>query len=107
MTHACIGLFSSLHESLGESPVTTVRSPSVRASLGYLTAEVLRRRSCEMLAGLSWPEWSDQDALTNLLANLLILRRAIGDSITAPSSFHLNPDPVQCNVSSDNWNCPS
>jgi DNA-binding SARP family transcriptional activator len=107
MTHSCIGLFSSLHESLGGSPVATDRSPKVRAPLGYLSAEVLRRRSCEMPADLSWRKWSDQDAFTNLLAALPNLCLTNGDSIATPSSFYVNPDAVQFNVSSDNWNYPS
>ena len=83
------------------------RSPRVRALLSYLAAEAQRSYGHEMLAGLSWPEWPDRDALTNLPAALLNLCRAIGDSIATSSSFHVNPDAVHINVSSDNWNCPS
>ena len=108
MAHSSICLLRSLHVSLGSSPVTMFRSPGVRALLTCLTAEAQRSYGREMLVGLSWPEWSDRDALTNLLAALLNLRQAIGDSITPPSSFHVNPDLVQFNVSSDNsLNYPS
>ena len=107
MPHSCIGFLDLLVESLVGSPSATVPLFRARALLGRPAAEVLRPHGCEMLAGLYRPEWSDKDALTNLLAVLLILRRAIGDSIAAPCSFHLNPDPVQWNVSSDNWNYPS
>ena len=107
MDHSSIRLLSLLHVSLGSSPVAMLRSPRVRALLSYLTAEAQRSCGQEMLAGLSWPEWPDRDALTNVLAALLNLRRAIGDSIATPSSFHVNPDAVQFDVSSDNWNYPS
>lgn len=107
MPHSCIGFLDLLVESLVGSPNAMVPSFRARALSGCPAAEVLRPHGCEMLAGLYRPEWSDKDALTNLLAVLPIFRRAIGDSIAAPCSFHLNPDPVQCNVSSDNWNCPS
>jgi len=107
MDHSSIRLLSLLHVSLGSSPVAMLRSPRVRALSSYLTAEAQRSCGQEMLAGLSWPEWPDRDALTNVLAALLNLRRAIGDSIATPSSFHVNPAAVQFDVSSDNWNYPS
>lgn len=107
MAHSSSRLPSSLHVSLGSRPVTMFRSPRVPALLSYLTAEAQRSSGHEMLAGLSWPEWPDRDALTNLLAAMPDLCRAIGDSIATPSSFHVNPDSVHIDVSSDNWNYPS
>jgi hypothetical protein len=107
MPHSWVGLSVLLLESLGGSPNATVRSLRARASLGCLAAELLRPHGCEMLGGSYSPKWSDQDALTNLLAALLVLRRAIGDLIATLSFFHLNPASVQFNVYSDSWNYSS
>ena len=103
MAHSFIRLLRSWRLSPAGGPVTAFRSPRVCALLSQLTAEAQRPYGCEMFAGLSRPEWLDREALTNLLAALLNLRQATGDSTAAPSSFHVNLDAVQFNVASDNW----
>jgi DNA-binding SARP family transcriptional activator len=62
--------------------VTSFKSNKVRALLAYLAVEVDRPHRREVLAGLLWLKWPDQDALSNLRYALSDLRQAIGDHST-------------------------
>lgn len=60
-------------------PVTRFRGDKVRALLAYLATEADRPHARTSLAGLLWPERSDDVALRNLSQTLVRLREALDD----------------------------
>jgi DNA-binding SARP family transcriptional activator len=69
--------------------------------LSFLAVEASRSHSREKLAGLLWPERSDQDATANLRYALSNLRQAIGDRETSPPFLLITRQTLQFNSASD------
>jgi DNA-binding SARP family transcriptional activator len=101
MTHLSLSLLGTFQVTLDGEPVTSFKSDKVRALLAYLAVETDRPHRREMLAGLLWPEWPDQDALSNLRYALYNLRGAIGDRTAEHPFLLITRDTLQFNMASD------
>jgi DNA-binding SARP family transcriptional activator len=64
LSRLSIHLFGSLRVILNGEAVTGFESQKARALLAYLAVEADRAHPREKLAGMLWPEWSDQVART-------------------------------------------
>nr|WP_290666495.1 BTAD domain-containing putative transcriptional regulator [Ardenticatena sp.] len=84
------------HVTRQGKPVTNFRSDKVRALLVYLAIEHDRPRRRDELAGLLWPDMSDQVARRNLRLSLHRLREALGDEQSHSLFFEMTRDMVQC-----------
>ncbi|MFZ6031156.1 MAG: AfsR/SARP family transcriptional regulator [Chloroflexota bacterium] len=94
-----ISLFGSFQVRRRDTQVTHFRSDKVRALLAYLALEADRPHRRESLAGLLWPESSDQVARDNLRLALLRLRRALGeDSDSSASCLLVTAQTIQFNT---------
>ena len=78
-------------------PITAFRSDKVRALLVYLVLEHDRPHRRDELAGLLWPEMSDEAARRNLRLSLHRLRQTLGDDEKS-AFFDLTRDTVQCRL---------
>ncbi len=74
-----------------------------QALLAYLAAEAAWPHSRDALAGLLWPDWPQQTALTNLRSALASLRRAIGDQAARPPFLTISRETIQFNQDSNHW----
>jgi len=74
-----------------------------QALLAYLAAEAAWPHSRDALAGLLWPDWPQQSALTNLRSALASLRRAIGDQAARPPFLTISRETIQFNQDSNHW----
>ena len=101
MAHLSLSLLGPFQASLDGEPVTTFESTKVRALLAYLAVEADRTHRRDVLAGLLWPEWPDQDALSNLRYALYNLRQVIGDRTAEPSFLLITRNTLQFNTASD------
>jgi DNA-binding SARP family transcriptional activator len=79
MAHLALALLGPLHITLDARPVAGFDYDKVRALLAYLAVEADRAHRRAALAGLLWPDQSEQAAHTSLRQALATLRRAIGD----------------------------
>jgi predicted ATPase/DNA-binding SARP family transcriptional activator len=73
-----IQLFGPLRVTVGGEPMPRVRTHSVEWLLALLTLRHGRAVNRSWLAGTLWPESSGSQALENLRADLLRLRKALG-----------------------------
>lgn len=109
MARLSLSLLGPFQAALGGEPITAFESNKVRALLTYLAIESDRPHSREKLAGLLWPERSDQDASANLRYALSNLRAAIGDRAAiedraaSPSFLLVSRQTIQFNCASDAW----
>lgn len=103
MAHLAISLLGSFQVVLDGQPITGLKSNKVRALLAYLAVEHDRPHSRDSLAGLLWPEWSDQEALNNLRYTLSNLRSVIGDHTANPPYLLITRESLQFNQASDCW----
>ena len=93
---------------LDGQPIAAFESNKVRALLAYLAVESRRPHPRAVLAGLLWPDHTDQSALTNVRHTLASLRRTIGDRELDASSpggqapfLLVTRDTIQFNTASD------
>jgi predicted ATPase/DNA-binding SARP family transcriptional activator len=103
LSRLSIHLFGSLRVILNGEAVTGFESQKARALLAYLAVEADRAHPREKLAGMLWPEWSDQVARTYLRRLLVNLRRVIGDYGADPPFLIITRQTVQFNRLSDAW----
>ena len=110
MAHLALFLLGRFQVELDGEPVVAFESDKVRALLAYLAVEADRTHRREKLAGLLWPERSDQDARRNLRYALSNLRAAIGDRAAgddqcaaSPSFLLVSRRTIQFNSASDAW----
>src|SRR5512139_2770476 len=98
MPRLSIALLGSFQVTLADVPVTNFVTDKTRALLAYLAVERDRPQRRERLAGLLWPDQSDQDARRNFRQALFNLRQALADDETQPllcvdrHDVRLNPD---------------
>ncbi|MCP4538324.1 MAG: AAA family ATPase [Chloroflexi bacterium] len=101
MTHLSLAFLGTFHVTLDDEPVTTFKSDKVRALLAYLAVEADRPHRRDVLAGLLWPEWSNQDARSNLRYALYNLRTVIRDHTATHPFLLVTRDTIQFNATSD------
>lgn len=99
MAHLCLSFLGSFHVTIEGEPVEHFRSDKIRALLAYLVLEADRPHRRETLAGLLWPELSDQAARDNLRLALLRLRRTLGedDAAAAQPFLLISANTIQFN----------
>ena len=103
MSRLSIHLFGSFRVILDGEAVTGFESHKARALLAYLAVEADRAHPREKLAGMLWPEWSEQVARAYLRRLLVNLRRVIGDYGADPPFLIITRQTVQFNRLSDAW----
>ena len=100
MARLALSLLGSFWVSLDAAAVTTFESDKVRALLAYLAAEADRPHRREALAGMLWPDCSEQVARRNLSQALFNLLQAIGNAEATPPYFHISREAIQFNRAS-------
>ena len=103
MPRLSIRLFGAVRVTLEEEPVTGFESDKARALLAYLAVEADRAHQREKLAGMLWPESTEQVARAYLRRLLVNVRRAIGDHESHPPPLHITRQTIQFNMLSDSW----
>jgi DNA-binding SARP family transcriptional activator len=107
MARLSLSLLGPFQAALDGEPIVAFGSNKVRALLAFLAGEADRPHSREKLAGLLWPERSDQDAGANLRYALSNLRTAIGDRATigdhaaSPPLLLVSRQTIQFNCGGD------
>ncbi len=89
-------LLGSISITLGEQPITPLRSRTAEALLIYLAMHH-KPFSRQVLADLFWDERSQKQALSNLRTILTMLRRELGDHL------HIARHTVAFNHESPHW----
>ena len=103
MARLSIWLLGPFKAELEGEALNGFRSDKVRALLSYLAVEVHRPWGRSTLAGLLWPDFPEQAALSNLRNALSNLRRVLGDSSAQPPFLRISPDTIQFNPDGDTW----
>src|SRR3990172_8294617 len=98
-----IRLFGNFEVLLDGKLVTGFESAKVRALLAYLPAEAPRSQPRERLAGLLWPDWPQQSAMSNLRYALADLRKNIADRQADPPFLLITRDSIQINLEGEVW----
>ena len=98
-----IFLLGSFQATLDSEPLTNFESDKARALLAYLAVESDRPHRREALAGLLWPDTSEQTARTNLRSALANLRQVLHDHQASPSFLLVTRQTIQLNPESDYW----
>jgi len=103
MVRLAAHLLGPLQVTLDGKPVTGFESDKARALLAYLIIEAERPHRREKLAGLLWPERSDQTARANLRRVLANLRQVLGDREADPPFLSITPQAIQLDATRDLW----
>src|SRR5437879_7106005 len=103
MARLSLCLLGPVQVSLDGRAVTAFKYDKVVALLAYLVLEADRPHRREALAGLLWPEQTEDAARTSLRQALSHLRRALGDATAAPPSLLVERETVQFNQAGDYW----
>jgi len=101
MARLSLSLLGPLYATLGDAPVTDFGYDHVRALLAYLAVEADRPHRREALAGLLWPNQTDQVALEDLRHALYRLQQAIGNRQANPPFLLISRSALQFNGQSD------
>jgi WD40 repeat protein/DNA-binding SARP family transcriptional activator len=100
MNYLHIFCFKSFRVSSDKQVSFRFRSLKAQALLAYLVTEVDRPHSRGKLAGLLWPDRSEQTARHNLSQTLFELRQALEDHQASSSFFLTTPQTIQFNPAS-------
>jgi predicted ATPase/DNA-binding SARP family transcriptional activator len=100
MASLSLALLGPLHVSRGGQPIS-FESARVRALLLYLAVEADRPHHRDALAGLLWPEQTNQTARNNLRQALANLRHVLGDRTAVPPFLLISRETLQFNRASD------
>jgi WD40 repeat protein/DNA-binding SARP family transcriptional activator len=103
MTHLLIHLLGPLEATLDGEPASGFRSDKARALLAYLCVEAATPHRRERLAGLLWPDTSQQAARANLRHALANVRQVIGDQQATPPFLIVTRQTIQLDSGSDVW----
>ena len=103
MARLSIWLLGPFLAELGGERLSGFRSDKVRALLSYLAVEAHRPWGRSTLAGLLWPDFPEQAALSNLRNALSNLRRVIGDRGANPPFLQISSETIQFNPAGDTW----
>src|SRR3954452_22496382 len=100
MPRLSLSLLSTFEATLDGRPLTGFESVKARALLAYVAVEANRAHTRASLAGLLWPELSEEAARTNLRQLLANLRQmlTIGDDTPV---LLITRDTIQFNLDSD------
>lgn len=101
MSYLAIYLLGAFQVSLDGMPIRAFRADKTRALLAYLVVEAGQPHRRESLAGMLWPELSDEAAHRNLRQTLFRLRRAIADGESGTSHLLITAKELQTNPQSD------
>jgi predicted ATPase/DNA-binding SARP family transcriptional activator len=101
MARLSLSLLGPLLVTLEGQPVSGFESNKVRALLIYLAAEADRPHQRDTLAGLLWPELTNEAARSNLRQALANLRQAISDRTAEPPFLLITRATLQFNQASD------
>jgi DNA-binding SARP family transcriptional activator len=96
-------LLGPFQANLNGKPITGFESSKVRALLATLAVETHHPHPRESLAGLLWPDWPQQSAMSNLRYALADLRNNILDREAAPPFLLISRESIQFNLDSDCW----
>ncbi len=102
---ACLSicLLGPFRAVLNGKVATGFESDKARALLIYLAAEPGRPHRRETLAGLFWPEHSEESARANLRRCLVNLRQVLGDQAADPPLLLITRQTIQLNPAADIW----
>jgi predicted ATPase/DNA-binding SARP family transcriptional activator len=100
VTQLEICLLGTFQITRAYTPITRFASNKVRALLAYLAVESDRPHLRDALAGLLWPESTQEMALKSLRNALANLRRAIGDREADPAYLLITRETIQFNPNS-------
>jgi DNA-binding SARP family transcriptional activator/predicted ATPase len=103
MTHLRIRLLGSIQVDLNGESVSSLRTSKVQGLLSYLAVEEDRPHRRETLAGIFWPQKSEQRSRANLSQALFTLRSAFDESHADTPFFHITRESIQFNCDSDYW----
>lgn len=104
MSRLSISLLGPLQVTLDDELIVDFATDKVRALLAYLVVESGRPHRREKLAGLLWPEQSQQKARQNLRKTLARMRQVIGDDQEIAVPFLLvSRETLQFNAESNYW----
>ena len=109
MSHLSVSLLGTYHVTRDGSLVSGFDTDKTRALLAYICVEALQAHRRESLAGLLWPEQSDEASRRSLRQALYKLRPLLGEEEESldsaegtPSGFLLiTPQSVRFNPASD------
>jgi ABC-type oligopeptide transport system substrate-binding subunit/DNA-binding SARP family transcriptional activator len=96
-------LLGSFQVSVDGEPVTGFLSNKVRALLAYLAVEKDRHHTRDSLAGLLWPESTDQDARASLRTALANLRKVIQDRQAQAPLIMASAQSIRFKPSANSW----
>jgi DNA-binding SARP family transcriptional activator/predicted ATPase len=102
MPRLSIALLGPLNVTLDDQPVS-FGYDKLRALLAYLALEAVQPVRREKLAGLLWPDQSDQSAQDSLRQALSRLRKTIGDRQSPQPVLLIERETVQMLPSSQVW----
>jgi DNA-binding SARP family transcriptional activator/energy-coupling factor transporter ATP-binding protein EcfA2 len=111
MANLQLTCFNTFQVTRNGEPVTRWHSVKTRALLVYLVVEQASPHQRDVLAGLLWPDLSEQRARRNLSQNIMELRRAIGDSAAGTTEetlnditfFNSDTHTISFNPASNHW----
>jgi predicted ATPase/DNA-binding SARP family transcriptional activator/Tfp pilus assembly protein PilF len=101
MAHLELALLGGFHAALDDTPITGFEGDKTRALLAYLAIKPAYPHRREALAGLLWPEFSDDAARRNLRYTLFKLRQALGEAEDAPGFLLITPQTVALDPAAD------
>ncbi|PWB50439.1 MAG: hypothetical protein C3F13_15920 [Anaerolineales bacterium] len=96
-------LLGGFQAYLKDGIVLSFATNKAKALLVFLACEAFFPHSRDALAGLLWPEYSQDSALTNLRSALSSSRRAIQDDSAHPPFLKISRETIQFNVQCDHW----
>ena len=96
-------LMGTFNVLCGGKPLSGFESTKVKALLAHLALEHQRPRARETLAGLFWPEQSDEQARKNLRQAISNLRKTLGDTDSANPFLTITPAALQLRASENIW----
>ncbi len=103
MSHLSIWLLGPVMAELDGERLSGFRSDKVRALLAYLCMESHRPWARTTLAGLLWPDNSEQSALSNLRNALSNLRRVLEVVEEDSPLLDITLETIKFNPTSDTW----
>jgi predicted ATPase/DNA-binding SARP family transcriptional activator len=98
-----IRLLGTIQIDLDEKPVSSLKTNKALGLLSYLAVEADRPHRRETLAGIFWPEKSDQRSRASLSQALYTLRSAFCQTHSSKPFFHISRETIQFNRASEHW----
>jgi predicted ATPase/DNA-binding SARP family transcriptional activator/Tfp pilus assembly protein PilF len=96
-----LAVLGGFHAALDGTTISSFDSDKTRALLVYVAVEVAYAQRRDVLAGLLWPELSDEAARRNLRYALFKLRQALGEPETGRGFLIVTPQTVGLDPAAD------